>query len=83
MEILTEKDVVIILKERSLMTEAYVIDKYIKLLYRPTIPHSTNSFVEFVLSLYNRNKSDLVKRIDDVISVNYVPAVEYIKRNAK
>ena len=83
MEILTEKDVVIALKEKSLMTEAYVIDKYIKLLYRPTTLHSPNSFVEFVLSFYNRDKSELVKRIDDVIRVNYVPAVEYIKRNIK
>ena len=83
MEILTEKDVVIALKEKSLMTEAYVIDRYIKLLYRPTTPHSANSFVEFVLSFYNRDKSELVKRIDDVIRVNYVPAVEYIKRNIK
>ena len=80
---ITEKDVVIILKERSLMTEAYVIDRYIKLLYRPTIPHSPKSFVGFVLSFENRDKLDLEKRIEEVINVNYVPAVEYIKRNIK
>jgi hypothetical protein len=77
----TEKDVVITLKEQSLMTEAYVIDRYIKLLYRSTIPHSPKSFIDFVLSFDNRDKSDLAKRVEEVINVNYRPAVIYIKQN--
>ena len=78
------QDVVRILKEQSLMTKAYVIDEYIRILARESgnNPHF-KSFVDFVLSFKDKNITELTRRIDDVIRVNYVPAVEYIKRNNK
>ena len=79
MGIITEKDVVISLKEKSLMTEAYVIDRYIDLLNKPMY----SSFIKFVLSFKDRDKSELEERIEDVIRVNYKPAINYIKQNIK
>ena len=78
------QDVVKILKEQSLMTKAYVIDEYIRILARELGSNcQTKSFVDFILSFKDKNITELTRRIDDVISVNYVPAVEYIKRNNK
>lgn len=79
MGIITEKDVVISLKEKSLMTEAYVIDRYIDLLNKPMY----SSFIKFVLSFKDENKIELEERIEDVIRVNYRPAINYIKQNIK
>ena len=76
------QDVVKILKEQSLMTKAYVIDEYIRILARELGNKcQAKSFVDFVLSFKDKNITELTRRIDDVIRVNYVPAVEYIKRN--
>lgn len=75
---ITEKDVVIILKEQSLMTKAYVIDRYINLLNKPK-SHTNKSFISFILSFKDRNIGELVKRINDVIDVNYMPAVNCIE----
>ena len=78
------QDVVRILKEQSLMTKAYVIDEYIRILARKSGNNcQTKSFVDFILSFKDKNITELTRRIDDVITVNYVPAVEYIKRNNK
>lgn len=78
------QDVVRILKEQSLMTKAYVIDEYIRILARELGNNcQTKSFVDFILSFKDKNITELKRRIDDVIRINYVPAVEYIKRNNK
>ena len=66
------------------MTKTYVIDEYIRILARESGNNfHFKSFVDFILSFKDKNITELTRRIDDVITVNYVPAVEYIKRNNK